>query len=76
MPTCESVNRCVCVTHTVWPQDQKHPHTSLQFPPPPHLPSLDFRHHPKSMSIAQSQGTGDVEMGVVRLDLHTLPGIP
>lgn len=53
----------------------KTPSHLASVPPPQFLPSLDFGLHPKSMSIAQSQGTGDVEMGVVRLDLHTLPGI-
>lgn len=36
---------------------------------------LDFRPHPQAMSVAQSQGTGDLEMGVERLDLHPLPRI-
>ena len=65
---------CVCVTHCVATELKISSHLP-SIPPPQHLPSLDLRPHSKSMSIVQRQGTGELEMGVVRLDLCTLPGI-
>ena len=80
MGVCACMCACVCGRDTVWPPGPKeHPCIFLQPPTPTlqSLPSLDFRSHPNCLSAAQSQGTGDLEMGVgwtTTLSLGSLKG--